>query len=153
MRASPSSLSNVGSWCRREPEVKLLLCPGRPFGRRQGRNDGHPWLMVTGPAQTGRGPVPMQRIAVVLGAKASRASDLRSAESVVFSALLITTSTLESTWSFTRTFYYMTARRIHVRRRVHLCRHHRQVLTLEMLANARAARTPGRGYMGQQRWT
>lgn len=35
-------LSNVGSWCRREPEVKHLLCPGRPFGRRQGRNDGHP---------------------------------------------------------------------------------------------------------------
>jgi hypothetical protein len=54
----------------------------------------------------------------------------------------------------TRTFYYMTTHRIRVRiAGPSLCRHHRQALRLEMLANVRVARTPRRRQTGQQRWT
>jgi hypothetical protein len=48
----------------------------------------------------------------------------------------------------------MTAHRICVRMAgPSLCRHHRQALRPEMLANARAVRTPGRRWTGQRRWT
>jgi hypothetical protein len=61
----------------------------------------------------------------------------------------------ESFWSSqrqTRTLYYTTAARIRVRTAdLPLCQHRRQAL--KMLANIRAARTPGRRGTGLRGWT